>query len=297
MHGHWVIPSGFLAAYAQPSLPLVVSLHGSDVFVAERHGIARRAAGLVFARASWTTACSDDLHQRAIGLGANPARIETVPYGVDTIRFAPNAGARVDVRNALQLGDAPVVFTGGRLVSKKGFEYLIDALPALARTFPDIRLVIAGDGDLREALVARAGRVAGEDRVRFVGNQSQDDVARLAAAADVIAVPSIRDDAGNVDGLPNFALEALASSTPVVATTAGGLPQAITHDVNGLLVPERDSAALASSIGVLLSDAPRAQALGRAGRERVTREFGWARVAERLEAVYERASAHRRKNS
>jgi len=290
MHGHWVIPGGVMAAAAARSLPLVVSLHGSDVFVAERHGLARRAARSVFARAARTTACSDDLHRRAVALGADPSRIETIPYGVDTIRFAPNPDARRQVRTALNLGDAPVVFTAGRLVSKKGFEYLIDALPALSRSFPGIRLVIAGEGDLQAALAVRARDVAPDGRVLLVGNQSQDEVARLAAAADVIAVPSIRDDAGNVDGLPNFALEAMASGTPVVATTAGGLPQAIVHDVTGVLVPERDPAALAAAIGALLSHSPRARAIGAAARERVAREFGWARVAERFESAYTGAS-------
>src|SRR6188508_1510622 len=70
MHGHWVIPSGLLAAFAKPSLPLVVSLHGSDVFVAERNGIARLAARAAFRRAGWVTACSDDLRTRAVAMGA-----------------------------------------------------------------------------------------------------------------------------------------------------------------------------------------------------------------------------------
>ena len=289
MHGHWVIPGGVMAAAAARSLPLVISLHGSDVFVAERHGVARRAARSVFARASQTTACSDDLRHRAIALGADPSRIETVPYGVDTLRFSPNSGAREQVRLALKLGDAPVVFTAGRLVSKKGFEYLIDALPALASSFPGIRLVIAGEGDLHADLTARARRVDSEGRILFLGNQSQDEIARQAAAADVIAVPSIRDDAGNVDGLPNFALEALASGTPVVGTTAGGLPQAITDGVTGLLVRERDAAGLGAAIGALLIDPARGRALGQAARERVARDFGWGRAAERFESVYERA--------
>ena len=82
----------------------------------------------------------------------------------------------------------------------------------------------------------------------LLGNRSQSDIARLAAAADVIAVPSVHDDAGNVDGLPNFALEALATATPVVATRVGGLPQAIDDGANGRLVAERDAGALAAAI-------------------------------------------------
>ena len=94
MHGHWVVPGGAIAARAAGKLPLVVSLHGSDVFLAERNALARRSARRVFARAQWVTACSDDLRTRAIALGARADAIETVPYGVDLTRFAPDPGAR-----------------------------------------------------------------------------------------------------------------------------------------------------------------------------------------------------------
>jgi glycosyltransferase involved in cell wall biosynthesis len=126
-------------------------------------------------------------------------------------------------------------------------------------------------------------------RVRLLGNRSQDDIARLCAAADVVAVPSIRDDAGNVDGLPNFALEALASATPVVATRAGGLPQAIQDQVTGRLVSERNATELASAIRDLLQHPPDAHRLGAAARADVETRFGWARAAERFEAAYENA--------
>ena len=83
-----------MAATAAPSLPLVVSLHGSDVYVAETLNPARRAAGYVFRRAAAVTACSADLARRAIRLGADPGRIEVVPYGVDVDRFRPQGDAR-----------------------------------------------------------------------------------------------------------------------------------------------------------------------------------------------------------
>jgi glycosyltransferase involved in cell wall biosynthesis len=286
MHGHWVIPGGALAAFAQPSLPLVVSLHGSDVFVAERNWIARQAARTAFRRAGWITACSDDLRTRAVAIGARADRIETIPYGVDAGRFRPDPNARQAVRHELGIGDVPLVFSAGRLVRKKGFEYLIDA----ARTLGDIAgltVVIAGDGDLRDELSARAA--AAGAAVRLIGNRSQDDVARLCAAADVIAVPSIRDDAGNVDGLPNFAMEALASGTPVVASRAGGLPQVIEDGRTGRLVAERDSTALASAVRWLLEHRDDAQRIGMAARADIVARFGWADTAARFEAAYARA--------
>jgi glycosyltransferase involved in cell wall biosynthesis len=284
MHGHWVVPGGVMAALAAGPLPLVISLHGSDVFLAERHAAVGAVARRVFRRARRITAPSDDLCRRAQRLGADAGRLQIVPYGVDPDRFRPDPQTRADVRREMGLDEAPVVFTAGRLVRKKGFEYLIEAAGELARTHPGVRILIAGDGDLRDELAARAAARSG---VVLLGNRTQDEVARLAAAADVIAVPSVRDDAGNVDGLPNFALEALASGTPVVATRAGGLPQAIDDGETGLLVPERDAPALAGAIRSLLDQPDRARVMGRQARERVVREFGWARVAEGFEAAYD----------
>jgi glycosyltransferase involved in cell wall biosynthesis len=290
MHGHWVIPGGVMAAAAARDLPLVLSLHGSDIFVAERHrligGVARRA----FARAGAVTACSDDLRQRALALGADPASTTTVPYGVDTIRFGPNADVRAKTRAQLGVGTGPLIVSAGRLVSKKGFEYLIDATRRLHAAHPGTRLAIAGEGDLAETLRARATGLP----VLFLGNQSQDDVAALIAAADVVAVPSIRDDAGNVDGLPNFALEALASATPVVATRAGGLPQAVTDNENGRLVAERDAEGLAAAIADVIGRADRGRSLGDAARARVLRAHSWGTTAARMVEAYHTARARRR---
>jgi len=288
MHGHWVVPGGFIAAAAAGRLPLIISLHGSDVFVAERHRIARKAARDVLARADWTTACSDDLRARAIAIGAPADRIEVVPYGVDTARFAPDADARRSMRAELGIGDAPMVFTAGRLVSKKGFAYLIKATPRLTASRPDLQVLIAGDGDLRPEL-ERQAQAVGSGRVRLLGNQSQSRIARLAAAADVVAVPSIRDDAGNVDGLPNFALESMAAAAPLVATTAGGLGQLIEDGVTGRLVGERDGDALAEAIDSYLSDPVAARRVGAAGRHHVETEYSWARTAARITAAYDRA--------
>jgi phosphatidylinositol alpha-1,6-mannosyltransferase len=291
MHGHWVVPGGVIAAAARPALPLVVSLHGSDVFVAERVGPARAAARRVFDRAGFVTACSQDLAQRAIGLGAAADRLEVVPYGVDVARFKPATGTRDALRASLALTpDTPLIFAAGRLVRKKGFEYLIDALPMLA-THADARIAIAGAGDLDDELRERARAAGIAGRVHFLGDLTQDLVGAWFAAADIAVVPSVRDDSGNVDGLPNTVLEGLASGTPLVATPAGGIASVVTDGETGVIVAERDPRALAAAIDGLLRDPDLRARLGRAGRATVTARFGWDRAAARFEAAYDRALA------
>ena len=292
MHGHWVIPGGFTALAAAPRRPQVVSLHGSDVYVAETFAPARRAARLVFERAGAITACSADLARRAIGLGADPAKLEVVPYGVDTERFRPQPERRAALRARLGVGSgALLAFSAGRLVRKKGFEHLLDAWARL-RTDPAAILAIAGDGDLRDELRERARAAGVAERVRFLGNLSQDDVGAWLSAADVVVVPSVKDDSGNVDGLPNVLLEALAAGAPVIATTAGGIGTVVEHETTGLVVPERSAEAIAAAVIRMAADPALRARLGGAARRMVETRFGWGRAAERFEAAYRRALAN-----
>ena len=291
MHGHWVIPGGFTALTAAPARPQVVSLHGSDVYVAESLAPARRAARIVFRNAGAVTACSADLAQRAIGLGADPATIEVVPYGVDTERFRPRPDARRAIRERLRVPPGVLLaFTAGRLVRKKGFEHLIDAWAMLPPAEHAV-LAIAGDGDLDAELRERARAAGLGDRVQFLGNLSQDAVGTHLAAADVVVIPSVRDDSGNVDGLPNIVLEALATGVAVVATAAGGIGTVVEHERTGLVVPERSARGIAEAVVRLGADQDLRARLGEAARAMVAARFGWERVGERFEAAYRRALA------
>ena len=291
MHGHWVVPGGAIALAAAGSRPLVISLHGSDVYVAEKFAAARFVARQVFRRARAVTACSRDLAERAVRLGADAARVEVVPYGVDVERFRPDAASRAKRRKQLQLtAEAVLVVAAGRLVRKKGFEYLIDAIAQTPASSPLV-LALAGEGDLRAELESRIAARGSGGRVHLLGNQTHDEVAGWLAAADIVAVPSVRDDSGNVDGLPNVVLEALASGTPLVTTMAGGIGAVVESGKTALVVPERDPAALAQAIAALAADPEQRSRIGRSARDLAARRFGWAETARRLEAVYDHALA------
>jgi glycosyltransferase involved in cell wall biosynthesis len=288
MHGHWVIPGGVTAAAAAPEVPLVISLHGSDVYVAERFKPAGIAARAALRRAGFVTACSSDLATRGIALGADPARTRVVPYGVDAGRFRPDPKARDEQRADLAVAPgAFLVASAGRLVSKKGFEYLIDAIAQV----PGTVLAIAGDGSLKASLQARVAALGLGERVRLLGDRSQPHVARLFSAADAIVTPSIRDDAGNVDGLPNVVMEALASGTPLVTTGAGGIGAVVENGVTALVVGERDAAGIAAAVARLTREPDFRRRLGEAGRALVEREFGWEKTAEQFEFAYRHALA------
>ena len=293
---HWVIPNGPPAALVArvAGLPLVVSLHGSDVYLAERRAAIGRAARAAFRSAAAVTACSPDLAERAGDLGADRATTTVIPYGVDAARFRPGEPVmRSVVRSALRLRESErLVLAGGRLVHKKGLDVAIEAFARLVgRTgdLPPARLVLFGEGVLRSALEAQVARLGLERRVLFTGRIERDRIPSLFAAADLFLLPSVHDYAGNVDGLPNTLLEAMASGLPVVASRVAGVPTVIEDGAEGLLTPEGDAAALAEAVGALLGDPARARALGCAARARVERELTWPAIARRFVAVYESA--------
>ncbi|NJN67509.1 MAG: glycosyltransferase family 4 protein [Chloroflexaceae bacterium] len=288
LHAHWVIPNGPPAALVARwhRLPLVVSLHGSDVYLSERHWPVAAVAGLTFRAASAVTACSTDLHRRGVQLGARPATSHVIPYGINPQEFRPDPSARARVRSELALPeDAPLVVGLGRLVYKKGFDVLLDAWARVVERFPQALLALVGYGDLRADLEQQAVRLGIASRVRFTGQLERQQAAAYLAAADVFALPIVQDR--GVDGLPNTLLEAMGAGRAIVASRVAGVPDVLEDGRHGLMVPERDPAALAGAIARLLDDRALAERLGRAARQRIETELTWDRTAARFEQVYE----------
>jgi glycosyltransferase involved in cell wall biosynthesis len=292
IHAHWVLPNGTPAALVARlrGLPLVISLHGSDVYLAERAAPLSLVAAATFRAAGAVTACSGDLRDRALRLGARAADLVVAPYGVDARAFQPDPEAGALVRAELGLAPGtPLVISVSRLVYKKGLTYLLEAFPRILAEHPTAVLVIAGYGDLREELERRANELGLAASVRFPGQLERERAARYIAAADVYVVPSIRDQRGNVDGLPNALLEGMGAGRPIVASRVAGIPDVIGDGQHGLLTPERDPAALAAAIDRLLGDRALAERLGAAARRRVLEELTWDIAAMRFERAYEKA--------
>lgn len=287
VHAHWLLPNAWVAVgpAARRGVPLVVTLHGSDIAIAERARPLGRLAHRTLTAAGAITAVSDDLRARAERLGADPAKTATLHLGVDTRVFAPRL---VDARVRARLGasaDALLVVAVGRLVEKKGFRYLIEA----ASRVEGAHVAVVGGGDGRSELAAAAATSGAS--VTFTGELDHADVADAVAAADVVAVPSVVDTAGNVDGLPNTLLEALSSGRPVLASAIAGIPEVVADRANGLLVPEKDVDALVRALTELRDDPELRDRLGREARGRAVHELGWDVTAEAFERAYVTAGA------
>lgn len=293
IHAHWVLPNAPMAALAasRRRLPLVISLHGSDVFVAEKWKPLGGIAHWCFDRSEAITTCSDDLGARALALGADEAKTELIPYGADLKAFYADPAAVRRVRARLNMGeDALMILCVGRLVYKKGFDFLIQALDEVRQSAPNARLVLAGDGDLRSELEERAAALHLQSYVTFAGTVPRQEIASYFAASDIVAVPSVRDEAGNIDGLPNVALEAMAAGKPLVASSVAGLPEVVHDGINGLLVEEKSPSELAGAILKLAGDAALRRKYGAAGRLQVREALNWDNVAKKFVDVYTRVA-------
>jgi len=295
LHAHWLLPNALVAAIVskRTGIPLVISLHGSGTFMAERHRALARAARFALRQASAVTACSRDLASRVEALGASVKSTFVIPYGVDAAAFRPASEAqRHAARASLSAGPGTfLILAVGRLVAKKGLEFLIRAMPSLTQEQESSLLVIAGAGDLGQELQALAGSLGVCERVKFLGDTDRKRILELYRAADALAVPSIRDAAGNVDGLPNVVLEGLASGLPLVASAIAGIPDVIQHEENGLLIPEQDSGALASALIRLASQPDLRRHLGRHGRQSAAEALNWRSITGRYAEVLRRVAS------
>jgi glycosyltransferase involved in cell wall biosynthesis len=223
---------------------------------------------------------AEAIREALIGQGYRPGNIVVIRNGV----AASRPGTRENgAALRLELGvpaSAPLVFVFSRLNTMKGLEYFIEAAALVAGKVSEARFLIVGDGGRRTELEAHARRLGLENRVIFTGFRT--DVPELLSEAAVSVLPSLSE------GLSNSLLESMAAGVPVIAANVGGNPEIIEHDVSGLLVPVRDSAALAAAMGRLLDDPLLAARFGEAGRQRVAEVFSMERSLGEVESLYER---------
>jgi glycosyltransferase involved in cell wall biosynthesis len=288
IYAHWVLPNGFIAACvaAVMQIPFVISLHGSDVFVARRNPIFKFAARWTFKRAAGVTACSPELKQAAMSLDG-PKNTMLLPWGADPQVFTPEKRKRGDPDSAQP---QIIVAALGRFVYKKGFEYLLNAMPEVLQECPQVRLILGGDGSLMDMFQQRIAELGIREHVSLPGRVPWDEVPDFLAGADIFVLPSVRDEDGNVDGLPTVVLEAMSSGAAVIASDIGGVSLVIDDRVNGLLVPPGDSAALRDAIIHLAKNLDQRLALAQSARNDIVERFNWDRIAMRISALLESAA-------
>ncbi len=288
VHGHWAIPTGpALVAIARTlKIPSVITLHGGDVYVNTAEGYdfptrwyVRPVLAWTLRKASALTAISEDCKQHALNAGAYASSISVVMNGADLRRFSPAPPADVPAFGPR------MIFACRQLFPRKGIRFLIEAVAKLRPKYPDINLIIAGDGFERPTLEKLAKDRGLGDRTQFLGWMANKDLPQYYRGCAVSVIPSLEEGFG----IP--AAEAMGCETPVVASDAGGLPEVVENGVTGFVVPKGDADALAAAIDRLLADADLRKRMGKAGRARALARFDWDRTVEQFNLVYDKVIA------
>jgi colanic acid/amylovoran biosynthesis glycosyltransferase len=258
---------------------VVTSFHAYDIssYVRDR---GPGVYDLLFSRGDLFLPISLHGERKLLGLGCPKERLAVHRMGIDCrdLPFRrPRGGA-----------GEPTRFVGiGRLVEKKGFEYLIDAF-AKSRARPRATLTLVGDGPLRNALRQRVADLELTQSVRLIGWQIQPVVRQLLVDSDVLVAPSVTAVSGDEEGIPVAIMEAMATGLPVISTWHAGIPELVNDGVSGLLVPERNCAALTTCLDTLHENRGLWPGMATAGRKIVESEYDVNSLNDELVRRYER---------
>ena len=267
VHAHWWFPGGLVGTWLSglSGVPLVTTLHGTDVRLARSTAMARPLFRHVLQQSSAVTTVSRWLARETETL-VSGVRASVAPMPVATELFSPG-GQR----------DADRLLFVGRLTTQKGIAALLDAVGRMKRK---VSLDVVGDGALATELAERARTLGIGDRVQWLGHLPQPRLVELYRRATALVVPSTDE------GLGLVAVEAQLCETPVVGYESGGLTDTVQHDRTGILVPPGNVDALAAALDDLLDRPDRGSDLGRAGRMVALAGFAPESAARRYAGIY-----------
>ncbi|HKE16313.1 MAG TPA: glycogen synthase [Kofleriaceae bacterium] len=285
VHAHtWYVGLAGLLIGALSGAPLVVTMHSLEPLrpwkadqLGAGYALSTWAERVAVEQADRIIAVSEEMRTDVLAhFRVDPARVVVIHNGVDAEAYRPTDRRDALARHGIE---APYVLFVGRISEQKGIFQLLEA----AASLPDgVALVLcASSPDTPELKARLSAAVASLPRVRWIDQMLPvDQLVQLYSHAAVFACPSIYEPFGLIN------LEAMACSTPVVATRVGGIPEVVVDGETGWLVPPGDPAALAGALRGALADPQRAARFGAAGRRRVEQRFSWHRIAELTMGVY-----------
>lgn len=223
---------------------------------------------------------SPSLRSDLIGMRiAPPAKITVIPLGMDLSTFASQGRSDVPLRRALRIENAdPIIGTVGRLVAIKNQAMFLRAAHSVVNSGVRANFVMVGDGELRETLEAQARSLDLGDRVFFLG--WREELGPIYGGLDIFTLTS------NNEGTPLSLIEAMAAGLPVVSTAVGGVPDVVTDQRNGYLIPSGDDSALATTWIRILKDPVRSQQMGEQARRDAVSRFGLEQMLDSTAELY-----------
>lgn len=281
IHAHWLIPQGLAAVLAarlaRVSVPILCTSHGADLF-ALRGSLWEAIKRFIIGSSSGLTVVSQTMRDRLLTMAGDIAPIRVIPMGVDLEeRFFPSLKPRKK---------QSLLFVG-RLVEKKGLEYLIRALPPILKKHPEVTLTIVGSGPEEAAARSLCGALGVMRQVRFCGALPNTEVTALYQASEVLIFPSVVAKDGDQEGFGLVMVEAMGCECAVIATDLPAIRDIVVDGKTGLIVPAKNPAALADKILMLLENSELRTSLGRDGRSFVWERYDWQSIAALYQAFFE----------
>jgi len=269
----------WLPLFPNREIPIIVSFHGADVAVGFSTPAGKRRLQQVFAAADLLLARSDSLRESMISAGCSQDKIRIQRTGIPTSEF------RYRLRGFPDEGRFQFL-QACRLIEKKGVEVTLRAFAKFLQQWPNSRLAIAGDGPLRGHLEQLAEQLQISRSVEFTGFLGNEKLLDRYYQSHFFVHPSETTPAGDNEGIPNSLLEAMATGLCSIATRHGGIPEAIVHLRNGILVEERDAEGVCRWMNELVENWQLAADLGKQAAETISREFDSETQIQRLESTY-----------
>jgi glycosyltransferase involved in cell wall biosynthesis len=276
IHVHWAFPHGLMgqAARLACGAPMIAMSHGAEFALARRKKWIRPFLRQSLRAADVRIANSSDTAQKVTECTGMSCQV--LPYG-STVRSVPCTN---------QLNEKPRVLFTGRLIERKGVEYLLQAIPSILQQH-NAEFVITGNGDQKPMLEALVKDLNITHAVQFLGFVSNEQLSQEYARCDMWVNPGIIDSWGDAEGLGVGSIEAYCYGKPVIASAVGGIPDTVVHGETGFLVEQKNSEQLASAICQLISNPDQCRQMGQAGFAFAQKTFEWNAITNRLVTLYQ----------
>jgi glycosyltransferase involved in cell wall biosynthesis len=285
IHCHWIIPQGFFVALLNAffGIPYLLTAHGGDVYSFRKNAFIRLCSDYALKRAKACTVNSESTGQAVHSIRSSTP-VQVIPMGVDTRLFEPGR-SDPKIKDIFNIQDA-FLLAVGRFAEKKGFRYLIQAMPRILEKRPQTKLVIIGFGPKLDELKRLIAELNLENSVLLPGSKSGDELAKYFATADIFIGPSVMAESGDTEGQGVVFLEAMASGTAVIASDVGGIGDVVRNMETGLLVPQKNPEAIAEKTLLLLENQELRNKLAMNGQRLARDEYSWEQTAKRFLETY-----------
>ena len=289
IHAHWIIPQGIIAAIYKKlfnkKIKLIVNAHGVDVYSFNSPAF-RFLKAFTLRTADHISAVSHDLASEIKNKFYKANNVSIIPNAINLNKFIPKLEiSRLKEKHRIK---SHCLLFVGRLAPKKGVIYIIKAMPKILDYFPDTKLLIVGYGQLEKKLKTEAAKIGLEKNIEFTGSIPNSQIPRYYNLADIFIGPSIVSDDNDTEGFGIVFIEAMACATPVITTATGGIIDIVIPNKNGLIVPPKDSEAIAKMSIDLLRNKDKRKLLGKYGRDTVINKFNWKKIIPQYINLYEK---------